>query len=145
MPEIYTTFATPRLAIISRAAVEGHRYKATQRAQLDSVCDQTIGKMPEKERPARLEEIKDLIPATTMKRDSGGGVKLGEQGLGGTAELMKQRASLELKLRTESEQRQEVEQAYAREQNEHREGAGSPGLTAAKAGSDAGGPDKVAL
>jgi signal transduction histidine kinase len=110
-----------RLAVLARAAVEGRRYTAADHAALGEACEQALRSVDEKSRPAVLEEVARLVPERPSRQAAAGGVMLGGAGEGRSAELMRQRAGLELKLQTEQEQRREVEQALRHEQAEHRE------------------------
>ena len=121
MSQVSEAWAAGRLALLARAAAEGHRYAAAECSSLDELRDQTVGRLPKKKRPAVLEEVARLVPEARSRRGPSEGIRLGETGTGGAAELLRQRAGLELKLQTEQQQRKELEQAHQREQAEHRE------------------------
>jgi DNA repair exonuclease SbcCD ATPase subunit len=121
MSQASEAWAAGRLALLARAAVEGHRYAADECRNLDELRDQTVGRLAKKERPAVLEEVERLVPEAGPRQARSEGLRLGEAETGGTAELLRQRAGLELKLQTEQQQREELEQTHKREQTEHRE------------------------
>ncbi|MBU0618130.1 MAG: hypothetical protein KKI02_10470 [Planctomycetes bacterium] len=121
MSQVSEAWAAGRLALFARAAVEGHRYAAAECSSLDELRDQTVGRLSKKKRPAVLEEVERLVPEARSRQAPSEGIRLGETGTGGAAELLRQRAGLELKLQTEQQQRKELEQAHKREQAEHRE------------------------
>jgi hypothetical protein len=120
MSQVSEGWAAGRLALLARAAIEGHRYAAAECRDLDELRNQTVGRLTKKQRPAVLEEVEQLIPEAGARQASSEGLRLGKAEPGGVPELLRQRAGLELKLETGQQQRKELEQAYKREQAEHR-------------------------
>lgn len=128
MSQASEAWAAARLALFARAAIEGRRYTAAEGGELDQLREQTVGRLGKRERPAVLEEVERLVPATGPQRAESGGVRLGAGEGGPAAELLRQRASLELKLETQQQQYKDLEQAHRREQTEHREAVESLSL-----------------
>ncbi len=120
MSQAGETLAAGRLAILTRAAVEGRRYASAERAALEGICNRHVNQIDKKQRPAVLEEVERLF-AKPESEPTPSGARLGESESGGAADVLRQRASLELKLRTEQEKGKELDQAYERERVEHRE------------------------
>ncbi|MFQ5807201.1 MAG: hypothetical protein ACE5I3_12200 [Phycisphaerae bacterium] len=129
MSERREPLSAGRLAILARAAVEGRRYAAPDRVSLDEACDRAVGRLEEKARTAVLEQVERLSPGRPPSEPATApGPTLGGAENGSAAELLRQRASLELTLQAEGEKRKEVERAYQREQAEHREAVEALGL-----------------
>jgi hypothetical protein len=114
------SLAAGRLAALARAAVEGRRYAAPDRGELDAACEFALGRIEEKRRVAMGGEVARLIGGPAAPTAAAVAAP-GEAEQGSTVGLLRQRASLELQLKAEQEQRQEVEKAYRSEQAEHRE------------------------
>jgi len=113
--------AAGRLAVLARAAVEGRRYAAPDRAGLGAACDDALGGLEKGRRTAVLEAVERLIRGRPEPGAAAPAARLGGTEQGGAAELLRQRARLELQLKAEQERRTEVERAHQREQVEHRE------------------------
>jgi DNA repair exonuclease SbcCD ATPase subunit len=114
-------WAAERLTALARAAAEGRRYAAPERAGLDEARDRALATLDQKKRSAVLEEVEPLIgkraaPPPAVAAAPGEGPSKTSAG-----ELLRERASLQLRLQAEEEKRKEVEQARAHAQKEHRE------------------------
>jgi len=108
-----------RVALLTRAAIEAQRYTAPAAAVLNDLCDHTLERLDDAVRTAALERFAGLTPAPAAPTAGASGPTLG--GPGGGSELMRQRASLELKVQTEAEKRSDVERTLEKERTEHRE------------------------
>lgn len=124
MSQTGQALAAGRLATLARAAVEGRRFAAPYRKDLDGACEQILGRLKQQARSAALDEVARLA----ARRGPGQPTAAPTAQAGAAAEVLKQRASLELKLRAEQEQRQEVEKTLKREKSEHREAVEALGL-----------------
>ena len=121
MSDTTERLAAGRLTTVARAAVEGRRYAAPYRSELDEACDHALGKLDKKTRPVVLQEVEQLVPERHVERAGTPGTGLGAGESTGSADLLRQRASLELRLQTAEDKRKGVERAHQREQTEHRE------------------------
>ncbi len=128
MSQANQAWAAGRLALLARAAIEGHRYAAAECGELDELREQTVGRLGKKERPAALAEVERLVPEAGPRQTGSEGVRLGEGEVGGATELLRQRASLELRLETVQQRHKDLAQAHQREQTEHREAVESLSL-----------------
>lgn len=121
MSQVSEPLSAQRLAALARAAVEGRRYAAPECAALERARDRALKALSPEARTAALEAAERLTPADAAPPSPAAAVRVRADEEGSTAELLRQRASLELRLQAEEEQRREVERACAREKAEHRE------------------------
>jgi len=124
MAETLETLAPGRLALLARAAVEGARYAAPERAALERSCREALDALEDGQRRALLAEAALLAPGQGAVRPEAAAAV--EQGA--AVSVLRQRASLELQLKAEQERCKEIEQAYRREQAEHAEAVEALGL-----------------
>jgi hypothetical protein len=117
MSERSEPLAAGRLATLARAAVEGRRYAAPDRAGLDEACAHALGTVKGKDRAAVLEAVAPFFPAPPAQQAA---TRVAAD-KGPAAEVLRQRASLELQLKAGEQKRKELEQAYRQEQAEHGE------------------------
>lgn len=117
-----------RLASLGRAAVESGRYDAAEHGDLTQVVSEALGALDDKRRAALLPDVASLL-GTPEKRDEPAAQPLGvETSKGGVQELMQQRASLELKLKSEVARREEVDESLQQERDDHKQAVESLSL-----------------
>jgi hypothetical protein len=117
--EVKPPVATNRLAVLARAAIEGRRFQAADRAARDKACGDAVATIAEKQRPKRGQELEPYMVGA-QSPSARGGARLGQETTQ-VEELLKARAALALRLQSQSDQRSEVEKALASEQRQHGE------------------------
>jgi|GEM_PF-2837206 len=120
MTQMSTALTAGRIAVLARATIEQRRFSARENLDLDTVCSQELDKIEHKQRMALLKEIEEYM-TKPARSEATSGVRLSGGEPGAAGDLMRQRASLELKFHTEEAKRKEIEKQLIREQTEHRE------------------------
>lgn len=120
MPAKPDNIAAERLASLGRAAIESQRFAAPESAALTEALRTASGTFDKKTRPAMLKEIDALLAVPESAAPAAAPVTVGDDA-GPTQEILQQRASLELKLQTESARSQELQSELEQEQADHRE------------------------
>lgn len=110
-----------RIALLARAAWEGCRYEAHDRAGMETLCSQQIDKIDRADRKNMQREIERYLSGPAAPAASAGGLRLAGGEETPSSELLRKRASLELQIQTELDKRKEIERALGKEQTEHRE------------------------
>ena len=110
-----------RLAALARAAVEARRYAAPEHAALERAGEAAGKALSAESRAAALAAAERLMPGVPEELASAAGGPERVEEKGSAAELLRQRAGLELKLQAEQEQRAEIERVCEREKVERRE------------------------
>lgn len=115
------SLAAERLASLARAGVESRRRLSPKLDTLGETCARLFGELDAERRAAVADELIHLTPERDKTRDQAPlpAARLGVDG--SAAEVMKQRAGLELRLKTLEQQKSEIEQALHKEQRDHRE------------------------
>lgn len=121
MSEPTVSMPAERLASLGRAAVETGRYDAAEHGDLTQVVSEALSALDDKRRGALLPDVASLL-GTAEKRDEPAVQTLGvESSKGAVQGLMQQRASLDLKLKSEAARREEVEAALQQERDDHKQ------------------------
>ena len=126
MSDARNAYSAPRVALLARAAIEARRYEAANAKTLGAACDRVLDGCDDAAHAAAVEQVVAFSSARKARASGASAPTLG--GAGESGELMRQRASLELKLQTEADKRGEVERALEKERAEHREAVASLSL-----------------
>ncbi len=121
MSESAELMAAERLASLGRAAIECRRFASPQREGLGEAWGEAVARLKRPQRKAALQEVEGLLAPQAGGPGGGGEPTATGEPTAPPQELLRQRASLELKLQTEAERCKELEAALRREQNEQRE------------------------
>jgi FtsZ-binding cell division protein ZapB len=109
-----------RLATLSRALVETRRFASDEREAIEQTCKSASASVAAESRPQVLAEAERLWPVKAGPRAAA--LATGETPvLGSAQELLRQKASLELKLQSAADKLREVEAGLKREQDEHKQ------------------------
>ena len=115
------TLVPERLAVLARAAAEGGRRVTREPTAMDDVCVEVFGPLADDRRKAVTAELLKLTPKRAAQREQTPAAGLGVTTDSAAGALMKQRASLELTVKTIEEAKQAVEKQLAKEKADHRE------------------------
>jgi hypothetical protein len=112
----HNNLSAERLATLARAACEERRFEAPARPA-ESLLAPTLKKLEKSERAAALREAAPLLrqAAERVKTSAGNGESPA------AAQALAQRASLELKLKTEEERARDAAKSLDKEKSEHQE------------------------
>jgi hypothetical protein len=114
------SLATDRLAAITRAALEAGRSLTVGDQSVGNAAEQIAAQADRKQRRARLEELERLTGrAASAAAGTGGAAAAGAGDPSGLGVVLKERASLELRLQKEQEQTRSLEKTLQDERSTH--------------------------
>lgn len=120
MSTLFPPMTPARLAALSRALVESRRFTSGEREAIEQTCRSASASFAAEARPQVLAEAERLWPAKAAPKAAA--PTTGEAPvLGSSQELLRQKASLELKLQSAADKLREAESGLKREQDEHKQ------------------------